>query len=156
MIVCTKCGFQNEDADTFCGSCAGFLEWAGERVAEEAPPEPEPEPEPELEAAHQGIVERVRDRIGIGEARTTDEAAAQTAPAGVAGTEVSVPALAVATAAPGEGETATAVSAAAPATAAGAGAPSAVALPLEAPVEERETEESPPVEPAAPTGQPAP
>ena len=29
MIVCTKCGFQNSAADSFCGSCGSFLEWIG-------------------------------------------------------------------------------------------------------------------------------
>ncbi|MGH9115418.1 MAG: hypothetical protein ACRDWW_06255 [Acidimicrobiales bacterium] len=142
MIVCTRCGFQNEDTDTFCGSCAGFLEWAGERVAEEAPPEPEPDPEPVLEAAHQGFVERVRDRIGIGEARTTDEAPADVTPAGGAvpsgEREAAAPAT-VAAAASGDGEAvapAAAVLAAAPAAVAGAGAPSTVAAQVEAPVDE--------------------
>jgi hypothetical protein len=68
MIVCTKCGFENEDADTFCGSCAGFLEWSGQKVHEAAPePEPEPEPEVEAEEGHPGFIERVKDRIGIGD-----------------------------------------------------------------------------------------
>jgi hypothetical protein len=30
VIVCTKCGFQNEAGDAFCGSCGSFLEWAGD------------------------------------------------------------------------------------------------------------------------------
>ncbi|HVA75791.1 MAG TPA: hypothetical protein VNF71_14630 [Acidimicrobiales bacterium] len=71
MIICTKCGFENEDSDTFCGSCAAFLEWAGEKQAVEEPapePEPEPEPEPAVEA---GLFERVKERIvGVGESRT--------------------------------------------------------------------------------------
>jgi hypothetical protein len=67
MIVCTKCGFENEDSDTFCGSCAGFLEWSGQKV-QEAVPEPEPEAEPEVEEeAHPGFIERVKERIGIGD-----------------------------------------------------------------------------------------
>ena len=45
MIVCTRCGFHNEDTDTFCGSCAGFLEWSGEVVAEAQEPAPPAEPE---------------------------------------------------------------------------------------------------------------
>ncbi len=72
MIVCTRCGFQNEDSDTFCGSCAGFLEWSGEKVAEEAPeaePEPAPTPEPEEDPDRAGFLDRVKDRMGIGEAR---------------------------------------------------------------------------------------
>lgn len=70
MIICTKCGFQNEDSDTFCGSCAAFLEWAGEKQAVEPEPEPVVEPEPEP-VAEQGLFERVKERIvGVGEART--------------------------------------------------------------------------------------
>jgi hypothetical protein len=69
MIVCTKCGFHNEDSDTFCGSCAGFLEWSGQQVAKDVEPEPEPAPEPELEEEHAGFIERVKDRIGIGETK---------------------------------------------------------------------------------------
>lgn len=33
MIVCTKCGFHNEEGAAFCGSCGAFLEWAGEQPA---------------------------------------------------------------------------------------------------------------------------
>jgi hypothetical protein len=40
MIVCKKCGFNNTDADTFCGSCGAFLEWTGEKVTPPATPEP--------------------------------------------------------------------------------------------------------------------
>jgi hypothetical protein len=81
MIVCTKCGFENEDSDTFCGSCAGFLEWSGQKVQE---PEPAPEPEPELEPeeAHQGFIDRVKDRIGMGE--KDEDAAADDVPAAAA------------------------------------------------------------------------
>jgi hypothetical protein len=32
MIVCQRCGFQNESGDTFCGSCAAYLEWSTERA----------------------------------------------------------------------------------------------------------------------------
>ncbi len=76
MIVCTKCGFQNEDTDTFCGSCAAFLEWSGERVEhEEAEPEPQPEPEPGPQPEQSGFIDRVKDRMGIGEPRQDGEAA---------------------------------------------------------------------------------
>ncbi len=74
MIVCTKCGFQNEDSDTFCGSCASFLEWSGEKqVVEEPEPQvAEPEPEPEAAPAP-SLFDKVKDRIvGVGEARTTE------------------------------------------------------------------------------------
>lgn len=69
MIVCSRCGFENEDSDTFCGSCASFLEWEGKRVAEATPePEPEPQPEPEPEPeARAGLIDRVKDAIGIGD-----------------------------------------------------------------------------------------
>ncbi|MDQ6782989.1 MAG: hypothetical protein M3063_06030, partial [Actinomycetota bacterium] len=78
MIVCTRCGFENEDTDSFCGSCASFLEWSGQKVkAEEPEPEPEVEPEPEPEA-HTGLVGRVKDRIGLGDTRSADD----TPPAG--------------------------------------------------------------------------
>lgn len=67
MIVCSRCGFQNEESDTFCGSCASFLEWEGQKVKAEAP-EPEPEPEPEAEPeSRQGIIERVKEVIGLGD-----------------------------------------------------------------------------------------
>jgi hypothetical protein len=75
MIICTKCGFQNEDSDTFCGSCAGFLEWSGQQVVEhEHQPEPEPEPEAPAEEEHAGFIDRVKDRIGIGESKDDVEA----------------------------------------------------------------------------------
>jgi hypothetical protein len=77
LIVCTKCGFENEDADTFCGSCAGFLEWSGERVHEPVV-EPEPEPEVEPEEVHAGFIDRVKDAIGIGE-KADDETVVATA-----------------------------------------------------------------------------
>lgn len=76
MIVCKNCGHQNDDNDTFCGSCGKFLEWTGERVAV-AQPEPEPEPpapEPVAEPAHLGLIDRVKQAVGI------EEAAAQPAP----------------------------------------------------------------------------
>ena len=47
MIVCTRCGFQNLDNDSFCGSCGGFLEWTGEKVAPPpALPSPRSRPRP--------------------------------------------------------------------------------------------------------------
>src|SRR6516164_9829537 len=73
MIVCTRCGFQNEDSDTFCGSCAGFLEWSGQQVEEAAEPEPTPEPEPQPEPERAGFIDRVKDKIGIGEREADGE-----------------------------------------------------------------------------------
>ena len=73
MIICTHCGHQNDDGDTFCGSCGGFLEYVGERVVlDDEPPEPEPQPSAD---AHAGLIERVKDRIGLGDARTSDSTA---------------------------------------------------------------------------------
>ena len=68
MIVCKQCGHHNEDSDTFCGSCGKFLEWTGERVVV-AQPEPEPPPpEPEPEPVKLGLIDRVRQAVGIEEA----------------------------------------------------------------------------------------
>jgi hypothetical protein len=74
VIVCKQCGHHNEDSDTFCGSCGKFLEWTGERVVV-AQPEPEPlPPEPEPEPARLGLIDRVKQAVGI------EEMAAQPAP----------------------------------------------------------------------------
>jgi len=68
VIVCKQCGHRNEDNDTFCGSCGKFLEWTGERVAV-AQPEPEPPaPEPKPEPARLGLIDRVRQAVGIEDA----------------------------------------------------------------------------------------
>jgi hypothetical protein len=75
VIVCKQCGHHNEDSDTFCGSCGKFLEWTGERVVI-AQPEPEPPPpEPEPEPMRLGLIDRVKQAVGL------DEAIAQPAPA---------------------------------------------------------------------------
>jgi hypothetical protein len=67
VIVCKQCGHHNEDSDTFCGSCGKFLEWTGERVAV-AQPEPEPPaPEPEPEPAKLGLIDRVKQAVGLEE-----------------------------------------------------------------------------------------
>ena len=82
MIVCKQCGHHNEDSDTFCGSCGKFLEWTGERVVV-AQPEPEPvAPEPEPEPAKLGLIDRVRQAVGIEE--TAPQAAAPVEPEPVA------------------------------------------------------------------------
>ena len=65
MIVCTKCGFQNLDNDSFCGSCGGFLEWTGEKVA---PPPAAVEPEEQRRAQAQPA-ESGPDRAGARRAR---------------------------------------------------------------------------------------
>ena len=87
MILCTRCGFQNEDTDTFCGSCAGFLEWSGEKVGQEAPeaaePAPDPTPAPEVTRAptvSTGFIERVKDRMGMSDGGPVDGAATAEGP----------------------------------------------------------------------------
>jgi zinc ribbon protein len=68
VIVCKNCGHQNDDNDTFCGSCGKFLEWTGERVAI-AEPEPElpPAPPPAPEPTHLGLIDRVKQAVGLEE-----------------------------------------------------------------------------------------
>ena len=79
MIVCKNCGHQNQDNDTFCGSCGKFLEWTGERVAvaepEPAPPPPPPPAPPE--PTHVGLIDRVKHAVGIDE---TEQGGPQPAP----------------------------------------------------------------------------
>src|ERR1700747_2665325 len=92
MIVCTRCGLQNEHSDTLCGSCGAFLEGSGQKVVEEVPPEPEPEPVPQPEPEHAGFIDRVKDAIGIGEAKESDPAATGATLAAPAATPDPVPA----------------------------------------------------------------
>ncbi|HYM51723.1 MAG TPA: zinc ribbon domain-containing protein [Candidatus Limnocylindrales bacterium] len=98
MIVCKQCGHHNDDSDTFCGSCGKFLEWTGERVVVEQPPEPEPEPEPELEPVHPTFFDRVKQAVGIEE--TAPGAAPAAAPPVAPLTPPAVPAAATAAPAP--------------------------------------------------------
>jgi len=80
VIVCKQCGHHNEDSDTFCGSCGKFLEWTGERVVV-AQPEPEPlAPEPEPEPAKLGLIDRVRQAVGIEEAAAQPAASVEPEP----------------------------------------------------------------------------
>jgi hypothetical protein len=87
VIVCKQCGYRNQDSDTFCGSCGKFLEWTGERVAvAEAPPPPPAPVEPEPEPARAGLIDRVRQAVGLddaGRAQVTapENTASQPAPA---------------------------------------------------------------------------
>ena len=87
MIVCKNCGHQNEDNDTFCGSCGKFLEWTGERVAvaEPEPEPPPPAPAPEAEPARLGLIDRVKQAVGLEETAPQPaapvESAAATPPA---------------------------------------------------------------------------
>ncbi|GAA2807256.1 NADase-type glycan-binding domain-containing protein [Crossiella cryophila] len=89
MIVCRKCGFANTDGDTFCGSCAGFLEWTGEVVK----PTPRPAPvaaEPAEEEARPGFWARVQAKaqewmyldVGTREEPRKAEAKVEEAPPG--------------------------------------------------------------------------
>ena len=75
MIVCKNCGHQNNDNDTFCGSCGKFLEWTGERISV-AQPEPEPPapPTPQPEPVRHTFMDRVKEAVGI------DDVAAPTTP----------------------------------------------------------------------------
>lgn len=85
MIVCKQCGHHNEDNDTFCGSCGKFLEWTGERVAVAEPEPPPPVAEPEPEPVHHGLLDRVKQAVGLDDVAaapvTAEPAAAQAAPA---------------------------------------------------------------------------
>ena len=62
MIVCKSCGFRNNGADSFCGSCGAFLEWTGEKVE---PPKPAATPaaEPEPESQKRGLLSRVQSLL---------------------------------------------------------------------------------------------
>ena len=83
MIVCKNCGHQNEDNDTFCGSCGKFLEWTGERVAV-AEPEPAPAPPPPPaapEPTHIGLMDRVKHAVGIEETEQSSPMPPAPAPA---------------------------------------------------------------------------
>ena len=98
MIVCKQCGHHNEDNDTFCGSCGKFLEWTGERVAV-AEPEPEPAPvaAPEPEPARHGLIDRVKQAVGIEEtaaAPTAEPAAPPPVPAAAPPRPAPTPAVA--------------------------------------------------------------
>src|SRR3984957_19436854 len=67
MIVCKKCGFNNADADTFCGSCGAFLEWTGEKVTPPASPEAAPTAaEPAEPARRGGFMSLVQQVTAIG------------------------------------------------------------------------------------------
>ncbi|TME13779.1 MAG: hypothetical protein E6I70_15790 [Chloroflexi bacterium] len=91
MIVCKQCGHHNEDSDTFCGSCGKFLEWTGERVVV-AQPEPEPvAPEPEPEPVHLGLIDRVKQAVGIEETAAPPAAPVEATPVPALATSVASP-----------------------------------------------------------------
>src|SRR5262245_59929891 len=60
MIVCNQCGFQNLDNDSYCGSCGGFLEWTGEKVAP-----PVAEVEAEQAAPKKSLLARVQTALAL-------------------------------------------------------------------------------------------
>ena len=69
MIICTRCGYHNQNGDAFCGSCGSFLEWTGEKLQEATVEQPAPEPAPAQQLATEpprpGFVARVRETIGL-------------------------------------------------------------------------------------------
>ncbi|MGH8994170.1 MAG: zinc ribbon domain-containing protein, partial [Acidimicrobiia bacterium] len=71
MIVCTGCGFSNEDSDAFCGDCGEFLEFVGQKVEADAPEEPVAEADVDLVAEEAAVEEA--------EAILAEEAAAEAA-----------------------------------------------------------------------------
>lgn len=76
MIVCSNCGFHNDDADRFCGGCQEYLDWTGE--ATEAEPDAQVDEVATTVGPDKGLVERVVDRLTGG----PDD---DTAPAGLPG-----------------------------------------------------------------------
>ncbi|WP_052668090.1 NADase-type glycan-binding domain-containing protein [Nitriliruptor alkaliphilus] len=71
MIVCTNCGFENQDEDRFCGGCQEFLEWAGTRVDEAPVNRPASVAAGGDADTTKGLVTRVVDRLtGQGEDET--------------------------------------------------------------------------------------
>ncbi|MEU9132728.1 hypothetical protein AB0D08_32265, partial [Kitasatospora sp. NPDC048540] len=74
MIACKKCGFHNQDADSFCGSCGGFLEWVGEQVTPKISEEIVQEAEQAAEAPRKGLLSRMQSVIyaDVGKAEPID------------------------------------------------------------------------------------
>jgi uncharacterized OB-fold protein len=127
VIVCKQCGHHNEDNDTFCGSCGKFLEWTGERVVV-AQPEPEPPPpEPEPAPVHLGLIDRVKQAVGLEEVPIQPAIAVEPAPPPEPAVRaVPVTSAAPASPAPPSPATAPAAVSAPPATAAPVSAPAPV------------------------------
>jgi uncharacterized OB-fold protein len=136
VIVCKQCGHRNEDSDTFCGSCGKFLEWTGERVvvaeSEPEPPAPEPEPEP----AKLGLIDRVRQAVGMEEAGAQASAPVEPEPVAPAPMVRAVPVTSAAPtlASPRGGVDVPGPAAAPESVLASVGAPVAAAAPTPAPV----------------------
>ena len=64
MIICTKCGQNNEGGATFCARCSAFLEWTGERVEERPTPGPvTPQAVPATRSTHPSTVPVPPDRL---------------------------------------------------------------------------------------------
>jgi len=64
MLICTKCGQQNEGGATFCAKCSAFLEWTGERVEERPTPGPViPQAVPATHGTHPSALRVPPDRL---------------------------------------------------------------------------------------------
>jgi hypothetical protein len=86
VIVCKRCGNHNPAGDDFCGSCGAFLEWEGERIAEEVVEVPAELPPPS------GLVTRIKQAVmGDGPSLPPPAPAAATATATTATTAAPAP-----------------------------------------------------------------
>jgi hypothetical protein len=65
VIVCRTCGFHNDEADAFCGSCGGFLEFTGEKVTSEVSTEFRQQVEEEAAAPpmKRGLLDRMEGAV---------------------------------------------------------------------------------------------
>jgi hypothetical protein len=120
VIRCKNCGSEdNQDDDDFCGQCGKYLKYTGEKIEEvEVAPSPQPDPDPDPppvgETEHQGLIGRVKEKIGIGDDGADDTTAqkaddADTSAEGSANGDSSPdqePALAAASAVPTHASTA--------------------------------------------------
>lgn len=76
MIICKVCGYENTDDADFCGNCGNYLEWNSERVEPETEPDTEPEPPAEdAVEVDRGLVQRVRELVGLDEDEAREVAA---------------------------------------------------------------------------------
>lgn len=80
MIICKKCGGQNEEGADFCGSCGAFLEWSGKKTGErrvldlDSAGAAEPQQAGSPSIAEQPSVEDASAAGGVSEQRVTVEA----------------------------------------------------------------------------------
>lgn len=86
MIICRNCGHHNPDDADFCEVCNHYLEWEGERIEPEPEPEREPEPDPAPEP-DRGLVQRVRDLVGLDEEEAREVASSRAVAETVAATD---------------------------------------------------------------------